>query len=468
MNYTRLYGMLGCIFLIGAGIAVAPQPVEASGLDIAPYSLPNCADREIRFEEPRDINRVVITFAGKAPEKLDLFYMHKIWPATKIERNVRGADTAIYAGWEPIEDWFNCNWRKAEVNLERHGTRTIVVTFKNLVSEFKECTDYDVTFRRTQGIRIDPEPIAKIAKVEVYTTSQPVKSSIRVVLDAGSQTKTDRVQVTGYNALIDRVKTESGTVTKGDAVSLKPGGSRSFTVDLRHMKPSHRFCNDDGRVTFDLGSDIFTISTEELIKKGPIWYADQGVYITLADDKTGFEQYKAQCAGLKTISQRVKDLPEQSLGGAMNGQPRGHADSFVIGCKNTRQRFRIEPNGDVHMAKFSMDYPRYSDSPNFMNAGDARFFFGLERWKVSSRYPDPSPIMAYNMELVSGDISVAQKSYAVPLTKPVSGNLVGDNTIIAVLKFTFTNTSDHLATAEMPIGYSSESGQSVDRLAAGS
>ncbi|MHB1458018.1 MAG: hypothetical protein ACYC0V_14005, partial [Armatimonadota bacterium] len=58
--------------------------------------------------------------------------------------------------------------------------------------------------------------------------------------------------------------------------------------------------------------------------------------------------------------------------------------------------------------------------------------------------------------------------YAVPLTKPVSGNLVGDDTIIAVLKFTFTNTSDHLATAEMPIGYSSESGQSVDRLAAGS
>ncbi|MHB0998416.1 MAG: hypothetical protein ACYC27_04140 [Armatimonadota bacterium] len=469
MNIKSINCILGCICFLGITSIASSKESVTHSLDIKQFSLPNCKENEVLFEEPRDISRVVVTFTGKAPEKLDLYYMHKIWPQTKIERNVRGADNAIVAGWEPIEDWFNCDWRKAEVNLDRHGEKSIVITFKNLVSEFKECTDYDVTFRRTQGIRIQIDPAASIANVKVYTTSQSMKSSIRVSLDTDTQTKAEQMQVTGYNAIIDRIKTESGKILKGSVVSFKQGDKRSFTIDLRHMKPSHRFCNDGGNVTFTIGSDAFTISMESLMNQGPIWYADEGVYITLTGDRTSFEQYKAQYSGKQTISRRVLGLPEQSLGGALNGQPRSHPDSFVVGCKNARQRFRIEPTGDLVLAKFSMDYPQYSDTPRFKNNADARFFFGLERWEVAGRYPDTAPIMAYNIHLLSGDISMEQKSFAVPLLKPVlNSSLIGDDTIVGLVKFTFTNTSDHTATAELPVSYSSESGPSYDRLAAGS
>ena len=36
--------------------------------DIRPFALPNTPANEVRFEDPRDIKRVVVTFADNAPQ----------------------------------------------------------------------------------------------------------------------------------------------------------------------------------------------------------------------------------------------------------------------------------------------------------------------------------------------------------------------------------------------------------------
>ena len=58
------------------GGKMPPQP----GFNIVPFSLPNCEPGEIRFEEPREITRVVVEFMGKAPARIGLSYLQKTWP----------------------------------------------------------------------------------------------------------------------------------------------------------------------------------------------------------------------------------------------------------------------------------------------------------------------------------------------------------------------------------------------------
>ncbi|HEY3267934.1 MAG TPA: hypothetical protein VGM37_13470 [Armatimonadota bacterium] len=453
MNLFHWMLAAGCLCLLVGALGAPAGAARPREFDIAPFALPNGAPGELRFEEPRDIARVIAVFDGPAPANVELAYWRRIWPQTRIETGYQGADNAMSMGWFPIEDAFNGDWRPAKVNVARRGAHAVEITFQPLSREFPDCADYDAPFRRTQGIRIHTGG-AVPKSIEVYTSSRPASTRLRVQLDAGVAAKAGRYALSGYNAVAGRMREEAG--------------GRSFTVSVRHMTPAHRFCGDDGLVTFSNGDEAFTISLSALETEGPIWFADEGVFITRADDPTTFEQYRARNAGERTISAMVKSLPEQSLGGAMNGQPRPHPESFVAGCKNARQRFRIEPDGDIHMAKMSVDMPPMKDTPRFKNTGDARFFFGMERWRVQARFPDPEPVMAYNTRMLADDVAVEQKVYAVPLLKPMAPDaLVGDDAIIGIARFTFRNVSDHSATAMLPISYSSNSGLSRDRMGEG-
>lgn len=443
--------------------------VGARGFDISPFSLPNCEEGEVRFEEPRDIQAVVVHYADRAPEAVSLHYMHKIWPDSRIEVDYAGPDNAMSMGWYPIEDWFNCDWREAAIIEARRDAKTVVLTFKRLATEFPSMKDYDVTFRRTQGFRVTPGEGAKIDRIEVYTTSKPASTRLRVQLDAGAKTPVDSMTVEGYNAEVVEVKPGPGATLTGSHIMFPKEGDRSFSVEVRHMSPSSRFSGDDGHLTFAWEGDAFTISLSSLEKDGPIWFADRGIYITRADDRPTFDEYHTKLAGMQTIDQRVMSLPEQSLGGAMNGQPRPHADAYYVGCKNARQRFRVEPNGDIVLSKWSMDAIPMRDTPRFKDSGDARFVFGMERMRVVARYPDPEPILAFNTHMLSGDIRIEQKAFAVPLLRKMAGDhLVADDSIAGVVRFTIRNTSDHSTLASLPVSYSSESGVSRDRMVEGS
>ena len=76
------------------------------------------------------------------------------------------------------------------------------------------------------------------------------------------------------------------------------------------------------------------------------------MYITRADDPTTFEQYVEQCQGKQTLSERVSGHGEQSYANAYRGQPRPHDVPYFVGVALARQRFRVEPNGEVWV------YPR--------------------------------------------------------------------------------------------------------------
>jgi len=425
--------------------------------DIAPFGLPNCPPEEVWFEETRDVMRLVVTFAGPAPEQTGLSYRRKAWPGQRVEQQGR-LDFARPAsfGWIGMDDWFNTAWQPAKVKTRRLNEREVEITFAGLAGEIDEYPGregYDVTFRRTLGVKVDAE--TAVEAIQVFTRSAPARTELRVEFDAGRRTPGNALRLEGYNL---RVAGEEN-------MPLPPGERAPVEFAIEHMTPAHRYSSDDGRLTVHFDDDAFTISLSSLETEGPVWYAEAGIYITRADDPTSFADYRKRIAGARTVAEQVAARPEQSLAGAIAGQPRPHPTSFPFGCKHNRQKFWLESNGDLILHRWPLTHPEGPDTPRFRNDGDARLFFGLERRHIYARFNDPYPALAYNLHARIGALRVEQQACAVPLmTSILAGEPAPDAPMAALLRFRFTNDGDEPVRATLPVGYSSSSRRAHNRM----
>ncbi|MFA6242628.1 MAG: hypothetical protein WC655_16945, partial [Candidatus Hydrogenedentales bacterium] len=324
----RLFGVIG-LLAIGLFPTVAPAAV-AESFDIAPFALPRTPANEVRFEEPRDVAVVEVEFKGNAPEGASLAYMQNHWPEQRIENY--HPDSAFSFGWTKIDDMFNSTWKPAEVDKTTVSPNRVRFTFKPLTTEFPEETSYDVTFRRTLGIQVTGADADAVQAVHVYTVSPPAVTDLRVELDAGSKVKGAGIVLSGYNAVVDSVTAVTGVQVEGMRVTLGEAATRAFTMRVTHMLPERDLSGDEALVSFALDDDVFTISLTSLMKQGPIWSEDFGVYVAGAEDLTSFEEYRARCEGKKTLAASVLEREEQTYQGAFNGQPRPHATSYPMGC----------------------------------------------------------------------------------------------------------------------------------------
>ena len=426
-------------------------------LDIVPFALPNSPAGEIYFEEPRDLSQVVLSFRGAAPKDLALSYLRRDWPGIRYEE-VRDLENPCGFGWIPSDDWFNTKWQKAVIRSMTQRKGRVSVTFAGLVAEFPDMTQYDVNFRRTLGIKVETREIGRLRKIEAYTVSPPAATTLRVSLDAGRRTRCSKVQMEGYNARIGSVRAVDGCSVRNGVIQRAGKGGSTFECEVRHMTPAHRHSHDEGLVSLLLDGRRFTISLPSLEEEGPVWFEEEGVYIRNGSHASmEFEAYLRKAETSRTISQMVKERPEQSYRSAFFGQPRPHAVNYNLGCKYNRHRFFLEANGDVILHKHNVTRIPGKDTPRFRCKGNGRFMFGLERWSTVCRFPDPSPALVYNIHWRKGDLLLEQKSLCVPLSKSIlEGELEGDDTGVGLFRFRFRNSGEKRVDAALPVDYSQD------------
>lgn len=425
--------------------------------DIAPFALPNAPAGEYWFEETRDIREVVVRFRTPVPRRAALEYWQNRWPATRVEDRADREDPARF-GWTASDDWFNGRWQRARITREVRQ-KTLRVRFRGLRSEKLPDAPaaYDVDFRRTMGIRLGVSDWSAVRKVEIYTCSEPVETALTVELDAGRRTRGRHLQVTGYNACL----------AGDDPLGVPLGKKHRFPLTVRHLRPVHSYAGDDGLIEFHLDHDVFTVSLEALRRQGPVWYAEEGVFVARSDEPVTFEQYRRQHATAKTVSQRIADLPEHSYARAFHGQPRPHAVAYSLGCRHSPQRFWLEPNGDLVLHRRNVLWLGKPGvcGQRFLNRGNARFFFGLEDWVPAGRFTDPSPVPVYNLRLHRDDLQLHQRTLCVPLMAPIqAGDLKHDDVTVALMRFRLTNAGTKTVDVQLPIGYSDDSGRQSQTL----
>ncbi len=429
----------------------SPHTEPNVAIDIVPFALPNCAEGEIRWEEPRDISCLVVRFSTEPISDITVRYQRNLWPNTRVERDYRGIDNAMQFGWGAVDDWFNTPWVEASVDIQKLEGFVYEINFQPLCAELPECTDYNVLFRRTMGLQIQAD--TQIDEMKVYSRWEPTSTTLQVRLDCGGETSGGIKAVHGYNAVIEGI---DGQLS-----------DRSFKVHVSYLQTAMAHAGDCGHVRFELEHDQFTISLDSLTSQGPIWYEPEHIYITRADDPTSFEDYLKSIEGSSTLNERVLATHDQGLGGALMGQPRAHPVSNSIGCKYARQRFWVEYNGDLVLTRSNIDLVTMSDTPRYLNKSDARLFFGLESWRSMGRFADPAPVLAQNLHFVSDGVVCEQKSYAIPLLKSIDEPLTGDDSIVAMARLRFRNDGFTPTKVELPLEYSDESARSCNRTGAG-
>ncbi len=414
--------------------------------DIYPFRLPGTLRGECRFEEPRDIQALELTFRSQVPRKLEVWYLQRKWPQVRFEDHRDMQDPARF-GWVPMDDQWNGSWRRAAIRRTVRG-RALEVSFRPLSADgFPEVAQhYDVTFRRTLGLRLAGFDADEVRGLAVFTRSAPAHSTVRVRLDAGRRTRTREVRLSTYNARIVSTKPRGRAGEDGEVrLACPASGLRLFEVSLAHMAPWHRYLGDDALLTLALDHQTFTVRLQDLEGTGPIWYQEEGVYVTDASRDEPLKDYRARHAAAKTVLQKVAASREQSFAGAFHGQPRGHAPNFSLGLPNSPQRFWLEANGDLLLHRANVDFlgRRPQLAAGFLNKGTARLFFGLERWITCARFDDPSTAPVYTMRFRRGELGVQQETLCVPLLRSIlDGPLAWEEPVAALVRFRFRNTGD--------------------------
>ncbi|HYQ60033.1 MAG TPA: hypothetical protein VEP29_03215, partial [Desulfatiglandales bacterium] len=426
--------------------------------DIVPFALPNCPPGEFWFEESRDIREVVVQFKSTVPTRIGLRYLQDKWPNTRHEERHDTENPAAF-GWVETDDWFNGKWRQAKVRKEVNG-KTVTLRFRGLLADGIEGTpeNYDVAFRRTMALHLLVPDWTQVRNITLHTASEPVTHLLRIELDAGKKTRGKKLGFSGYNARIAGVGAPGGAIALGrDEVKLGKSKRRSFLLKVEHMAPAHRYCGDTGLVEFHLDHDLFTLSLDALAEQGPIWYAEEGIFVALADDPTTFAQYQRKQKTGQNINRRVALWPEHSYARAFLGQPRPHAVAYSLGCKHSPQRFWLETNGDLVLHKDNLTRLAHpGNTPaRFLNKGNARFFFGLEEWTATARFTDPPPVLGYHLRFRRRTLQLEQEVLCVPLGKSIlDGELGFSEPTVALVRFRFHNLGDAPVEARLPIRYS--------------
>ena len=134
--------------------------------------------------------------------------------------------------------------------------------------------------------------------------------------------------------------------------------------------------------------------------------------------------------------------------------------SYSIGCPHARQRFWIESNGDIVLHKRNVEWVPGRDTQRFRNRRSGRFYFGLERWFIFARFPDPEPVLAYDIHARRDGLVVEQKCFALPLARPsFDGPCAGDEVIVALVRLRFSNMSGARTDVQWDVGYSQDAGR---------
>ncbi|MFA6110533.1 MAG: hypothetical protein WDA75_17355 [Candidatus Latescibacterota bacterium] len=428
--------------------------------DIAPFALPNSPAGEYWFEEARDLEEVVVRCRGQAAGRLEVEYLRRRWPELRVEAR-RDLENPAAFGWVATDDWFNGSWQRARVRRTVTGS-TLSLRFAPLSAE--KLTEipagYDPRFRRTMAVRLSGPGWSRVTGVRLHTCSRPVRRRLRVELDAGRRTSGKGLALAGYNARVRQIRPLAGVRLADDALQLRSARSRSFLVEVDCMEPAHPYAGDAGLLEFHLDHDFFTVSLESLAGQGPVWFAEEGVYLAAAEDPTTFAEYQRRHAGVRTVNQLVMSRPEHSLARAMLGQPRPHPVAYSFGCKHSPQRYWLEPNGDLllHRANLTWLEQPGPAAARYLNQGNARFFFGLEHWTAISRQAEPPPVNGYRLGLRQGSLFLEEQTVAVPLTRSILDGEPGfDAVTVALLRFRFENRGEAPEPASLSMHYSEDS-----------
>jgi hypothetical protein len=397
-------------------------------LDIAPFAYrddPNAQELIFRWEEPREVHRVVLRFAGEAPplRAVEVAYWRSHWPEARRPLIESEEEETFAPGWQAQDDWFNGDWQPADTTARAAGSE-IRLTFAPLGRrEFPAlAAEYDVRFRQAIKLRLRLPQGCAVAAAAIYTDASLRARDIAIALPAPEWDG----EIEVYNGVLE---------------SLMPPGATDPRLRLRvACAAAGRASVDHTVVTLRSPACSFSFRPEDL-EGGPIRVPDLGVTVTdPRAPRAPRSPSRASCYD------RIASRPEQSLQGAMRGQQPKEAMHFIVGCEGARQKFGLAPNGDIFARAGYIRRVPAGDTPRLGWESDGfALRFGWDDWTPSGRQLARGWIPVLAQRWFRGALQLEQEAFAAPLDGDLS-SLPADAAVVCLARLTFTNTG---ATAAM-------------------
>jgi len=425
--------------------------------DIAPFATRSASDDppaiELRWEESRAIRelRLVAAEASRLaePGALAVEYWARYWPDERPSTEDTGA-----LGWAPSDDWFNGEWRQADVALRAEGAGLLVATVRPLAErERPDLTGYNVPFRLTMKVRVvfaGPRP--EVGEIRAFTDAE--WTSERFTALFADEAAAADTTVEAYNGGVEvaagappaelRLDVRCATVPQTEG----PAGARAYYGVA-----------DRTIVTLRGPYGALSFQPDDVAARGALLVPDLGILVKRPSDTLTYEEAIARTeADGTTVYDRVPDMPEQSLGRALAAMPDPAPLYFILGCAGARQKFRINPNGDLMLQRNYIERIRGRDSERLKWDGTLLVDFGTPGERPKRELTDGYlPIITATWP-VDG-MTLTQTAFATPLERSILGERIqGDDTIVCMARFTVANTSAEPLRYELPVSLRADSG----------
>ncbi|MEN6536624.1 MAG: hypothetical protein ABFD89_23410 [Bryobacteraceae bacterium] len=293
----------------------------------------------VMWEEHRPVRRVEVLFAGPAPEPESL--------SVEVTTNTpdakqRNRPTWWTRRWEPFPGGGARSGDGRTISYETVPS-VIAERLKGYPKHFQFEPDPDglilidkIRIRYSgKGVR----PIVAGLKVYGNTMLKPMEVDIEFDYRADQARRASRGTVRAYNGEVGRVMSQRGsgaTVTAPGNWKFTPSskGRRILRMELNYVADDEqtvRFKPDSdlptgstGTIVYHPNRTVISIATDvgsisfaplDLDTDGPILVPSAGVFVSKAKTGTTASVFESQLRGkgLKTVPERVRNLPEQSL-----------------------------------------------------------------------------------------------------------------------------------------------------------
>ena len=481
-------GLLAAVINLGNATAADQAALPASAgapVDVAPWgeraSWEDGKAVGIWWEDPRDLHRVVVTFAETPsdPAKAKLQWWQSRWPERRIPRDHPSG--AGESGWGQLGDLYQGRWQEADAALQADG-RTWTYTFRPVnEKEFPTLRDFPAPYRTTMRLRLLFEgPAPKVDRFETYTDS--VWRSVEAGVEWGGTAKSEERWDGSVEAFNGYTGPISPLVPGVGASTVTPTGPSAWQSTVQDIPDGVKllvwFMESPNANTFD--STVITVRTARhsfsfnpavVAKGGTVLCPADGVVVCPANEAV-LAQRKRRADGLagwsafreatervktnatRTLYARIFDEPEQSLARALAEQPPRPGRIYLpLGTEGGRQRFGVNADGSVFCVNDRIDHPPGKDTPRRRWGGRRLTYrFGFPA-KPDKRWIEDDSLPIIHTQWEREGIRYTQTAFATRLDPGSLGfpDLHADDTTVLMLRIAVENAAGHDAPAAITL-----------------
>jgi len=435
------------IIISALSVCLTTAFANDTGFDAAPFGRPLAEKGVVGVEWPemRRITRVEVLFASDASplpaaKDMKIEYWHKVWNGAALRRYAD--QNAGSSGWNPKDDWYNGEWKATDFRLEMAGRAAIFTFAPSNQKEFPDLKSPGVSYRPTLKIRV------------VFAGAHPPVKALKTFTDSNWRTSEVIARFANRDRCGDPIEIYNGLLRGRQATA----GAKECVL---RATLAYAFNPEDPEadrtiVTVRSPSHPFSVAVDEVERGDRIYVKDFGVLVTRASDPISISEYQRILAesGAKTVYDRVAEHAEQTLAGAWNDMPLKRPYNFVLGLEGGRQRFRLNPDGNLWL-----NHPNYSerrpgkDNGHFLWPDGLTYHFGLPKSHFAERYLAEGYLPIVTTRWLDGEVVYEEEAFADVLAANLNAAppMQADDPTVTFLKFRFVNDSPQPRTAHLTL-----------------